>query len=96
MKNKTQVNETIYGKYVLELKEKHNITPALKWYIIKSLPPYSNNAKSCMVCLHEKFEISTYPNQQDLVNKESELVSKCGHVNKYTLCNYKANDSHFF
>ena len=78
--------------YVWKLKQKHNIKPTLKWYVIKSVPSYSNITKSCMLCLHEKFEILTYPNQEELMSKRSELVSKCRHVNKYLLCNYKASD----
>ena len=37
--------------YVWKLKQKHNIKPTLKWYIIKSVPSYSNITKSCMLCL---------------------------------------------
>ena len=33
--------------------------------LYKSAPSYSNIAKSCMLCLHKKFEILTYPNQDD-------------------------------
>ena len=36
----------------------------------------------------------TYPNQDEPLNKRSEPVSKCHHVNKYLLSNYKANDWH--
>ena len=75
------MNKTTLAKYVWELKQKHNIKPTLKWY-----------TRSCMLCLHEKFEILTYPNQDELLNKRSELASKCRQVNKYLLSNYKAND----
>ena len=65
----------------------------MKWYIVKSVPSYSNITKSRMLCLHEKFEILTYPNQDELLNKRFELVSKCRHINKkYLLSNYKADD----
>ena len=90
--NKTQMNKTTLAKYVWELELKQNITPTLKWYIGKSVPSYSNIANSCILYLHKKFEILTYPNQDELLNKRSELVSKCRHVNKYLLSNYKAND----
>ena len=49
--------------------------------------------------LHQKLEIPTYPNQDDLLNKRSKLTLnavmlwfKYRHVNKYLLSNYKAND----
>ena len=31
------MNKTTLAKYVWELKQKHNITPTLKWYIVKSI-----------------------------------------------------------
>ena len=74
------------------MKDKYDITPSLKWYIIKSVPGYSNISKRCMLCLHEKYEILNYPDQQKLLNKRSELVLKCRHINKFLLSNYKSND----
>ena len=41
---------------------------------------------------YTKFEILTYPNQDEPLHKRSELISKCCHVNKYLFSNYKAND----
>ena len=66
--------QTTLAKYIWEQKQRHNITPTLKWYIANSVSSYSNITKSCMLCLHEKFEILTYPNQDELLNKRSELV----------------------
>ena len=91
-KNETQMNKTTLAKYVWEQKQRHNITLTLKWYIVESVPSYSNITKSCMLCLHKKFEILTCPNQDELLSKRSELVSKFHHINKYLLSNYKAND----
>ena len=90
-KNETQMNKTTLAKHVWKQKQRHNLTPTLKWYIVKSVPSYSNIMKSCMLCLHE---ILTYPNQNELSNKRSELVCKCRHINKYLLSCYKANDWH--
>ena len=59
-KNETQMNKSTLAKYVWEQRQRHNITPPLKWYIVKSVPSYSNITKSYMLCLHEKFEILTY------------------------------------
>ena len=33
-----------------------------------------------------------YPNQEELLSKRSELISKWRHVSKYLLSNYKSND----
>ena len=76
------------AKYVWELEKKH-IKPRLKQYIVKSVPSYSNIKKCCMICMHEKFEIRISPNEDELLNKRSKLISKCRHVNKYFLSNYK-------
>ena len=74
------------------MKDKHNATPNLMWCTVKSVPGYSNISKRCILYLHEKYEILYYPDQEELLNKTSELVSKCQHVNKFLLSNYKSND----
>ena len=61
-KNESQMNKTTLAKYFWEQNQWHNITPTLKRYIVKPMPSYSNITKGCMLCLHEKFEILTYPN----------------------------------
>ena len=83
---------TSLAKCIWHLKLKDNVTPTLKWHILKSVAPYSNITKKCRLCLPEKFEIFSYPNPDELLNKRSELVSKCGHVNEFLLINYEAND----
>ena len=62
------MNKTTLANYVWALRQKHNITPTLKWNIIKSEPPYSNITKSSMLCLHEKFQVMTYQNRNELLN----------------------------
>ena len=64
----------------------------LKWSIVKSVPGYPNITYKCLLCLHEKFEVISYPSQDELLNKRSELISKCCHVKKYLLSNSKSND----
>ena len=75
-----------------EMKYKNNISRNLMWCIVKSVPDYSNISKRYMLCLHEKYEILNYPDQEELLNKRSELVLKRGHVNKFLLSNYKSSD----
>lgn len=87
--NRRYIKDTTLSSYIWEMKEKFNVTPSLKWYIVKSVPSYSNISKRCQLCLQEKFEILNYPNPDELLNKRSELVSKCRHVNKFLLSNYK-------
>ena len=91
-RNRKYATETSLSKHIWEMKDKHSINPNLMWCIVKSVPGYSNISKRCMLCLHEKYEILNYPDQEELLNKRSELVSKCRHVNKFLLSNYKSND----
>ena len=90
--NKGHSTNTRLSKYIWEIKKKFKIMPSLKWYIIKSVPDYSNISKKCQLCLQEKFGILNYLHPNELLNKRSELTSKCRHVNKFLLSNYKSND----
>ena len=91
-RNRKHAKETSLSKYICKMKDKHNTTPDLIWCIVKRLPGYSNISKRCMLCLHEIYEILNYPDQEKLLNKKSELISKCRHVNKFLLSNYKSNN----
>ena len=88
-RHRSYANKITLSKYVWEIKDKCNEMHSLKWYVV---PGYSNISNRCLLCLHEKFEIVNYPNQKELLNKRSELISKCRHANKYLLANYKSND----
>ena len=90
--NKKYSGSTTLSSYVWDIKNKDNETPTLKWSILKCVPGYSNVSKKCLLCLHEKLLIITYPNQNELLNKRSELISKCRHENKFMLVNYNTND----
>ena len=74
------------------IKDKYKETPSLKWSVVKPVPGYSKITIKCLLCIHEKLEIINYPNQEELLNKRSELISKCHHVNNYLLSNYESKD----
>ena len=86
-------NDTTLSKYIWDIKEKYNKSTVLKWYIVKTIPSYSNITKRYLLYLHEKSEILHYPNSDDLLKKRSELIAKCHHANKYLLSNYKSKTS---
>ena len=90
--HKKYSNNTSLSTYIWELKDKHNITPTLSWSILKRAKAYSNITKRCQLCLQEKLAIITYPKPEELLNKKSELISKCRHENKFLLANYKSKD----
>ena len=91
-RHKRYSKDTALSKYIWETKKEYNEMPTLKWSIVKYVPSYSNISKKCLLCLHEKLESVNFEDQDQLLNKRSELISKCRHANKYLLCNYKAND----
>ena len=86
-KYESKANSTELSKYVWDLKKKGIANPIVKWSIIDHARPYINGSKKCNLCLTEKYHIITSP--LNLLNKRSELVSKCRHENKYYLINYK-------
>ena len=90
--HKQYSHETTLSSYVWHLKETLDVTPNLKWSVVRCATPYSNISKKCLLCLYEKLVIITYPRQHKLLNKRSELFCKCHHENKYLLKNFRAND----
>ena len=90
-RHKPYSNETALSKYIWKIKEKYNEMPTLKWSIVK----YVNHIQiyqKLLLCLHEKLEIVNFEDQDHLLNKSSELISKCRHAIKYLLGNNKENN----
>ena len=83
----SKANSTELSKHVWNLKRQGVTSPIIHWSVIDHATPYVNGSKKCHLCLTEKFHIIT--SSLNLLNKRSELVSKCRHENKYYLCNYK-------
>ena len=84
--NEVYKNSTELSKEVWKIKER-GFVPNVTWKIIRQLPSYNPAAKKCMLCIGEKVEILLRDNE-NLLNKRSELVSKCRHKNKYMLRTY--------
>ena len=78
-------NKTELSKYIWQLKDS-NTSFTTKWSIIARARPYHNSSKRCDLCLAEKLHIIKRSNS-NLLNKRSELVSKCRHENKFYLKN---------
>ena len=79
--------ETELSKYIWAIKSK-GLTYSIKWNILKLTAGYSKISKSCNLCINEKIEICKFKNKRALLNKRSELVSKCRHENKHLLANF--------
>ena len=82
-------NSTELSKHVWQLKRK-NKPFSINWSIIRKAHPYSNESKRCNLCLNEKLAIVS-ANKRTLLNKRSELISKCRHINKFHLSSFKGN-----
>ena len=72
------------------MSEEQNVN--LSWEIMRQAVPYSNISKRCLLSLHEKLAIALYPNPEELLNKRSETISKCHHLNKFLLMNFNSNN----
>ena len=71
--------------------KKSEETPVITWEIVQKYFPDNRNSKGLYLCLNEKLEIATYRGS-NLLNKKTELISKCRHLNKYTLSKYDTKD----
>ena len=66
-----------------ELKQQ-NIAPITKWEILSKVN--GNPTQSmCILCLTEKFWIINFLGDNNYLNKKSELINKCRHINKLLL-----------
>ena len=86
-KYESKANSTELSKYIWELKKHGNPEPTIKWSLVDTAIPDVNGSKKCNLCLTERYHIITSPLL--LLNKRSELMSKCRHENKFYLTNYK-------
>ena len=80
-------NESELSKYIWKLKD-NNTNFILKWSIASFASPYKCGTRKCDLCLSEKVAI-VRADPKFLLNKRTELVSKCRHRNKFLLHNMK-------
>ena len=78
--HKKYVDCTELSKYIRKLKDKQ-ITVSIKWNIM-SIVDGTPNGGVCKLCLTEKFWFLKQFNDEHLLNKKSEFISKCKHKNK--------------
>ena len=74
------------SKYVWRLKRDGKIFRA-SWDILRKASAYSNLSKRCDLCLTEKLMIIS-ADKSTLLNRRSEIISKCRHQNKFYLSNF--------
>ena len=78
-------NSTKLSKYIWQLTDS-NTSFTTKWSIMARARPYHKSSKRRDLCLAQNLYIIKRSNN-NLLNKRSELVSKCWHENKFYLKN---------
>ena len=79
-KHKKHANKTILSKHIWDLEENK------REHKVEWAKPYSSGNKTCCLCSAEKMAILS-ANKKLLLNKRSELISKCRHENKFYASN---------
>ena len=88
-------NSTELTKHIWQLKE-NNKDFEIDWKILKRMSSVQNNGR-CNLYLYEKLFSINLRDDRRLLNKRSELISKCRHQNKFILRTLKQqypNDLH--
>ena len=83
-------NDTELSKEYWTIKRNH-FKPKVTWRIIRKCPPFHTTKRKCYLCLNEKLEIASCKGD-NLLNKRSELISKCRHQNKFTFLLHDSKD----
>ena len=87
-------NDSELSKEYWEVRKKGG-NPKVTWKILKKCSAYNSESKRCLLCISEKPEIAEY-NGDNILNKRSEVVSKCRPENKYARAKLDSNDSILF
>ena len=82
----SKANQTELSKYVWQLK-REKTDYRIAWKILRRAHGYTNASRRCDLCLTEKLLIAK-ADKRSLLNKRSELASKCRHQNKFYLSNF--------
>ena len=79
--------DTELSKHIWELQDK-GINFKVKWSVAAYASTYRCGSRRYDLCLTEKYVIAR-ANHTNLLNKRTELISKCRHKNNYILKNIK-------
>ena len=70
----------------------NDCNPLISWKIIRTAPAFSLESGKCHLCLTEKFEIANFHDPAKLLNKRSEVISKCRHQRRFKLASFDTGD----
>ena len=86
-RNRFYEHDTELSKYIWKLEDLGK-TLILKWSIAAYASPYRSGTRPFDLCLIETYIIAR-ADQERLLNKRTEFISKCRHRNKFLLKNVK-------
>ena len=78
--------ETELSKYIWELKDNH-VSYSIKFSVLLQCSPRRAGSDHCNLCAWEKVFIMK--GGEGMLNTRDELISKCRHINKFLLKQYK-------
>ena len=87
---KYKKDSELLSKEVWRLKEK-KVDFTIKWKVVKQFPAYNPSSKRCSLCQNEKLAILEHK-EKNILNKRSEIISKCRHRNKFLMINAVSKD----
>ena len=82
-RNARRKNDRALSSDLWELKKKTSEIPKLTWPLLKTVAGYSYISKRCLSCLHEKPYVATYHDQEESLNKWSELKELRNYNNQH-------------
>ena len=83
-------NSATLSSNVWQIKTKQKETPSLTWETIRPIPAYSNITKQCLLYLHKKLLIATYPNPSELLKIWNSFQNAaCKNFNSNDWVNYR-------
>ena len=85
-RNAQYSNETVLSTHIWSLKTSEK-PYVIKWAIAARASPYKCGTRRCNLCITEKYIIAT-ADPATLLNKRTELLSKCRHNNKFIMRNF--------
>ena len=86
-RKKSKQKSTELSKHIWELKG-NSIQHQIIWDIASRARPYNGSTRKCDLCLPEKLTIAK-ADPSFLLNTRDEFISKCRHMNKFTLKSFK-------
>ena len=85
-----QKTDTELSNEIWHLKEQ-NKNADISWQILGIHQSYNTLTKRCMLCLNKKL-VTALHKDDNVLNKRTEIVSKCRYSIKYNLENYDTKD----